>query len=53
MITDQSGRIIEVNSTFTELTGYTREEMLAATVGQLSANISPYTQVAAIAVHIR
>ena len=31
MITDQSGRIIEVNSTFTELTGYTREEAVGST----------------------
>jgi diguanylate cyclase (GGDEF)-like protein/PAS domain S-box-containing protein len=31
MITDQSGRIIEVNSTFTELTGYTREEAIGST----------------------
>ena len=31
MITDPSGRIVEVNSTFTELTGYAREEALGKT----------------------
>jgi len=31
MITDQSGRIVEVNSTFTELTGYARDEAIGNT----------------------
>lgn len=31
MITDPAGHIVEVNSTFTELTGYTREEALGQT----------------------
>ncbi len=31
MITDQSGKIVEVNSTFTELTGYSRAEAIGNT----------------------
>lgn len=37
MITDVSGRIVEVNPTFTELTGFKREEAIGQTAGLLNS----------------
>ncbi|HYQ72550.1 MAG TPA: PAS domain S-box protein, partial [Gammaproteobacteria bacterium] len=40
----ETGRILDVNRKACEIYGYTHEELLAATVGELSSGVPPYTQ---------
>ena len=44
-----SGKIVDVNQSMCEMYGYTIDEVKNMTVGDLSSNISPYTQDEAIA----
>jgi len=43
-----TGEILDVNEAACEMTGYTREEILNSTVGDISANVPPYSQDEAI-----
>jgi len=38
-----TGKIVDVNAKVTELYGYSREEVVALTIGELSSGIEPYT----------
>jgi PAS domain S-box-containing protein len=44
----QSGRIVDINDRMLDIYGYTRDEALAADIGQLSEGTSPYSQVDAL-----
>lgn len=44
-----TGAMLDVNETACRLYGYSRQEMLALSIGQLSAGISPYAQEDALA----
>lgn len=43
-----TGRILDLNDRMVEMFGYTREESMAADIGQLSEGVYPYTQEEAI-----
>lgn len=43
-----SGRIVDVNARACQLYGYSRDELCAARIGDLSENVAPYTEVEAL-----
>jgi PAS domain S-box-containing protein len=45
---DATGRIVDVNQKMTEMYGYTHDEAVALSVGDLSSNEPPYTQERAV-----